>query len=170
MKNQNQPALNPLNHKLSDYIPLFVVFAFIALSSTVYLKLTSYTLFNGMNAVMGFFFLYFSLFKLLDLPGFAEGYHEYDLIAHNFRLWGWIYPFIEVGLAYFYLIGNQSSWLYWMTIIITLINAIGVAIKLAKKEKFICACLGTVLKVPLTTVSLIEYSLMGLMAVAMLVI
>lgn len=170
MIHENKTALNPLKHKLSDYIPLFVVFAFIALSSWIYLNITSHTLTNSMNAVMGFFFLYFSLFKVLNLPGFAEGYQEYDLIAHNFKLWGWIYPFIEITLATLFLINYQSVWLYLATIIITLINVIGVAIKLAKREKFMCLCLGTVLKVPLTTVSLIEYALMGVMAGTMLLL
>jgi hypothetical protein len=168
MIKENKAALNPLQHKLSEYIPLFIVFAFIALSSWIYLNLTSYTLLSGMNAVMGFFFLYFSLFKFLNLPGFAQGYQEYDLIAHNFKLWGWFYPFIEIGLATLFLLKNQSMWLYIATIIITLINVTGVGIKLAKREKFMCLCLGTILKVPLTTVSLIEYAVMGLMAVIML--
>ena len=35
-------------------------------------------------------------------------------------------------------------------------SGIGVAIKLIKKEKFQCVCLGTFLKVPLTKVTLVE--------------
>ncbi len=162
------PALDPRNHSIKDYIPLIAVIGFIFLSSVIYVVLLGNTLLNWFNAVMGFFFLYFALFKFIDLPGFAEGYHEYDLIAQKTKLWGWFYPFVEVTLATFYLLAVTNPWLYMFTIIITAINVVGVSIKLARKEKFMCACLGTVLKVPLTTVTLIEYGLMGAMAVVML--
>lgn len=162
------PALDPRNHSIKDYIPLIVVVGFILLSSVIYVVLVGNTLLAWLNAIMGFFFLYFALFKLIDLPGFVEGYHEYDLIARKIKAWGWVYPFIEVALASLYLLAVTNLWLYIITIIITAINVLGVSIKLAKKEKFMCACLGTVLKVPLTTVTLIEYGLMGAMAVVML--
>lgn len=162
------PALDPRNHSIKDYIPLIVIIGFILLSSIIYIVLVGSTLLAWFNAIMGFFFLYFALFKFIDLPGFAEGYHEYDLIANKFKAWGWVYPFIEVVLATLYLLAVTNPWLYIVTIIITVINVLGVSIKLARKEKFMCACLGTVLKVPLTTVTLIEYGLMGVMAIAML--
>ena len=50
----------------------------------------------------------------------------------------------------------------------SLIICLSVLIKLAKHEKFQCLCLGTVLKVPLTIVSLVEYAAMGIMAAVML--
>ncbi len=154
--------------KIRDYVPLIVVFSFIGLSSSIYVALLGNTELNWLNAIMGFFFLYFALFKLLDLPGFVEGYHEYDLIARRVKWYGWVYPFIEVTLALLYLLGVATIGLYLFTILITVINVWGVAIKLARREKFMCACLGTILRVPLTTVTIIEYGLMGLMAVYMM--
>ena len=162
-------ALSLSATKLRDYIPLIVVFSFIGLSSSIYVALLGNTELNWLNAIMGFFFLYFALFKFLDLPGFVEGYHEYDLLARRVKWYGWVYPFIEVTLAFLYLMGIVSLGLYLITIVITVINVWGVSVKLARREKFMCACLGTILKVPLTTVTIIEYGLMGLMAVYMLV-
>lgn len=167
-KEQLTPALDPRNHSIKDYVPLIVVVGFILLSSAIYVALVGSSLLAWSNAIMGFFFLYFALFKLIDLAGFAEGYHEYDLIAQKIKAWGWIYPFLEVGLATLYLLAVTNPWLYIVTIVVTVVNVLGVSIKLARKEKFMCACLGTVLKVPLTTVTLIEYGLMGAMAVIML--
>jgi hypothetical protein len=120
-------------------------------------------------AIMGYFFLFFALFKIIDLHGFKEGYAHYDVIAQKVPLWGYVYPFVELALGILYLLNFQHPLLYWVTIAITLVNVVSVSIKLAKKESFMCACLGTVLKVPLTTVTLVEYGLMGLMAVGMLV-
>lgn len=163
-----KPALNPLNHSLKDYVPLIAVLGFITLSTIIYVALIGHSFIVWMNALMGFFFLFFALFKFIDLPGFAEGYHEYDIIAQRFKLYGWLYPFIEVALATLYLLGNTSPWLYVATIIVMIINVVGISIKLARKEKFMCMCLSTVLKVPLTTVSIVEYGSMGIMAAIML--
>ena len=43
-------------------------------------------------------------------------------------------------------------------------SGLGVLLKVAKKEKFQCVCLGTVIKVPLTEVTLLEDFGMALMA------
>jgi hypothetical protein len=50
------------------------------------------------------------------------------------------------------------------------IGAIGVYIKLLKKEEIPCACLGTVFKVPMIWVTLAEDLLMVAMAVIMLIL
>jgi len=44
------------------------------------------------------------------------------------------------------------------------IGGIGVSIKISKREKFQCACLGTWINVPLTKVTLLENVLMAVMA------
>jgi dolichyl-phosphate-mannose--protein O-mannosyl transferase len=165
-----KPALDPTSHSIKDYVPLLVVFMFIAASSATHVFLMGNTLVNWSMAIMGYFFLFFALFKFIDLPGFKEGYTHYDLIGQRVPAWGYVYPFVELALGLLYLLNFQNSTLYFLTILITVINVVSVSIKLAKKEKFMCACLGTILKVPLTTVTLIEYGLMGLMAGGMLLI
>lgn len=47
-------------------------------------------------------------------------------------------------------------------------SGLGVAISLLQKRKFQCACLGTMIKVPLTQVTLIEDFGMAAMALLML--
>lgn len=166
----NKSALDPSGHAIKDYQPLIVVLAFIMLSSFAHVAVIGSTLTNWSMAIMGYFFLFFSLFKFIDLHGFKEGFAHYDVLAERVPVWGYLYPFVELALGLLYLLGNQSTALFSVTIFITFINVVSVSLKLAKKERFMCACLGTVLKVPLTTVTLIEYGLMGLMAVAMLVL
>lgn len=161
-------ALNPAHHSIKDYIPLIVVFIFIAIASAAHVYMMGNTFLNWMMAIMGYFFLFFALFKFIDLPGFKEGFSHYDILAQRVPWWGYVYPFAEAALGVLYLVNLQNPLLYLATIAITLLNVISVSIKLAKKERFMCACLGTVLKVPLTTVTLIEYGLMGLMAALML--
>lgn len=162
-------VLDPTGHALKDYIPLIVVFAFVLASSAVHVAVQGSSLAHWMTAVMGYFFVYFSLFKLIDLPGFVEGFSHYDLLAQRARLWAWLYPFVELGLGILYLLNVQHWALYGVTLVVTLLNVVSVMVKLLKREVFMCACLGTILKVPLTTVTLVEYGVMGAMAVAMLI-
>jgi len=55
-----------------------------------------------------------------------------------------------------------------VTFVIMVIGSIGVGIKLAKNEKFKCACLGTKLNIPLTKLTFIEDVLMAVMALVMI--
>ncbi len=115
-----------------------------------------------MRGFMGVFFIVFGLFKLLDLPGFVMSYIGYDLIASRWRNWTYLYPFIEIGLGVGYLFG--SMYLDYITFPLMIIGAIGVQRQLFRGSKIQCACLGTYVKLPLTTVSLVEDLLMGAMA------
>lgn len=157
-----------------SYTPLFIIVGLILLS--VLLPAVKDFVFLGnffptiiMSNFMAGFFLVFSGFKLLDLKGFADGYSTYDLIAKKFYAYGYIYPFIELILGLSYLLGVNSPFLHLFTFIVMIISGLGVAIKLAKKESFQCACLGTFLKVPLTKITLVEDFGMAVMALAMLV-
>ncbi len=69
---------------------------------------------------------------------------------------GYVYPFIEIFFALAMLLAPLSRPFLWIELIVMAFSGIGVAIKIAKKEEFRCVCLGTVLKVPPTTVTLIE--------------
>lgn len=118
-----------------------------------------------MNQFMAGFFLVFSAFKLLDLKGFAEGYSTYDLLAKHFYAYGFIYPFLELGLGVLYLGGWIMTITQLLTIIIMGFSSLGVINSLLKKQKFKCACLGTILNIPLSSITLIEDLIMVSMAI-----
>lgn len=124
------------------------------------------TMQDWMRYFMGTFFVVFAGFKLLDLPGFVISYIGYDIIAKRSILYAKAYPFIELGLglAYFF----SQSWADYITLPLMTIGAIGVAQQLLRGSKIKCACLGTYVKLPLTTVSLFEDLLMGAMAAYMI--
>lgn len=153
---------------LADYMPLITVLLFVAGSALLLGVYTGFSVEAIMMNLMGFFFLYFALFKLITLPDFVMGYSEYDLIAQRVKAWAWIYPFIEVCLGVVFIAGWANVPVLWFTVLLTAVNSTGIIIKLSRRELFQCACLGTVLKVPLTIVSLVEYAAMGLMALVML--
>ena len=68
------------------------------------------------------------------------------------------------------LLGIVAPWLLWSEFVVMGFSGIGVAVKLAKREPFQCVCLGTLLKVPLTSVTLIEDFGMAILAVIMLLL
>lgn len=126
-------------------------------------------LMSFMNNLMGLWFLIFAMFKLFDLNGFAQGYSMYDLIAKEWFGWGYVYPFVEVALGLAYLLNFQMAITNIVTLVLMIIGAVGIGLKLSKKEKFQCACLGTIFKIPLTQISLYEDIAMAVMALGMIV-
>lgn len=122
-----------------------------------------------MTNFMGGFFAIFSLFKMLDLSGFAAGYASYDLLAQRSRIWALSYPFVELALSVAYFLDVWPTQVNALTAALMIVGAAGVYRTLKRGEKINCACLGTTLKLPMTKVTLIEDLLMGVMALYMLI-
>lgn len=169
-KHAAMPNLPVTHPTFKDYMPLLSVFAVIIFATVAVCSKVGFTPDTVLGYSMGFFFLIFGLFKLLDISMFAMGYREYDLIAKNIPAWGYIYPFLEIGLAGLYLAGDTSANTLNITIALSAITVASVWVKLARREPVHCVCLGNVLRVPLTYVSLAEYAVMAAMALAMFVI
>jgi hypothetical protein len=154
---------------LSDYFPLIVIIALTLLAaSSKQVSYGGWQWMPWMHDFMGFFLVVFSMFKFFDLPGFADGFQMYDLLAKPFRPYAYVYPFIELGLGLGYLSHWQPTTIYIATLVVMLWGALGVIGALARGLNINCACMGTVLKVPLSTVALLEDLGMAVMAGGML--
>lgn len=151
-----------------SYIPLLVIVSLIILVSLARTIVSGSDLNNFILNFMTGFFLVFGGFKLMDLKGFAHGYADYDLLARKWHPYGFIYPFIELGFGFLMLAGYHCASLLIVELIVMVFSGVGVAIKISKREPFLCACLGTFLKVPLTYVTLIEDFGMALLALLLL--
>lgn len=89
---------------LATYKPLLIAFAYIiAIATLTSRSPAGIDWMKWMNNFMGGFFIILSFFKLLDLYAFAESYNSYDLLAKRVRAYGFIYPFIELGLGIAYI-------------------------------------------------------------------
>ena len=117
---------------------------------------------------MAGFFLVFSFFKLLDLTAFADSYQMYDVIAARSRGYALAYPFIELVLGVAYVVRFEPVLTNAVTLVVMLVGAYGVLKSLLAGRKIRCACLGAVLNLPMTYVTLVEDALMAVMAAAML--
>ena len=118
---------------------------------------------------MAGFFLVFSFFKLLNLRAFADAYAGYDVLAARFKAWGFIYPFVELGLGLAYIVQGHALWLNLVTIIIMGFSSIGVIRSVLSKQGIQCACLGTVFNLPMSTVTIVDDLGMVAMAAWMIV-
>jgi copper chaperone CopZ len=164
---------------LQTYRPLLMIVAYL-LAGSVLVQLgqhaghgmsitQSISAHETMRYFMAGFFLTFSFFKLLDLPAFAKAYAGYDLLAARWQGWGYVYPFVELALGLAYLANFQPAFVNWLTLIVMGFSAIGVIRAVLSKTKIQCACLGTVFKLPMSTVTIVEDVGMVLMAAWMLV-
>lgn len=151
------------------YQPLFLIIAYIL--GTCLLVQYPFDSFSGslfMRHFMAGFFLVFSFFKLLNISGFAESYAMYDLVAARWRLWGRIYPFVELILGVLYLTNAFPWYTNLITVIILGVSSIGVIKSNLEKQKIKCACLGDVFNLPMSTITIIEDVTMVAMAAFML--
>lgn len=167
----SQEKINDGISWVQTYKPLIIVLIYI--TGVSFITANNYYGFNlmsFMNYFMAGFFIVFSFFKFLDLRGFAEGYSIYDLLAKKWKPYGFIYPFIELTFGVSLLIGINHNLCYALIVLVMGFSSLGVINSLRKKQVIECACLGTIFKIPLGTVTLVEDVLMIVMSAASLIL
>ena len=154
---------------IGDYWPLFSLVIVSGLAALAIAKgMNDFSLMMLMHAYMGVFLIFFALLKLFDLRGFRNGFAMYDIIARQNSAWGYVYPFIELGLGLAYLAFAWPTATYILTIVVFTFGALGVVLALRRGLDIACPCMGNVLSVPLSTVTLTEDISMVVMAGVML--
>jgi copper chaperone CopZ len=153
--------------KLQQLKPLILILTYISVAS-IMINYKNWNSNEAMLDFMGLFYIVFSFFKMLDLKGFPESFRMYDPLAKRLPIYGWIYPFIETGLGIMLLMRYEVKIALIITLLVLGITTIGVTKTLLDKKSIKCACLGTVLKLPMTEATFIENFIMIVMAISML--
>ena len=153
---------------LKKLLPLFLIFFYLTIA-TLIINRDNFNYNDFMYDFMGLFYIVFSFFKFLDYQNFPKSFSMYDPLSKLFPLYGWVYPFIEVILGLFLLMRLNIQFSLITTVIILGITTIGVTKSLINKNSIQCACLGTLLKLPMTKATFIENIIMLSMAIYMLV-
>jgi hypothetical protein len=171
--------------KLRVYAPLLIFFAIVfvwavwrnplptagsavAAEHTELIGISVHYFHDWMYDFMGGFFLLFGMLKVVNLRKFAPMFATYDLVAQYFKPWGYVYPFVEVGLGVLYTLRIFLVPTYIVTIVLMHITSAGIFLKLRNNGKTTCACLGGFFNVPLSVITLIEDMVMAWMAILML--
>ena len=164
---QNSSGMYNEKSKLQQLRPLFLIF-FYLFSAAILLNYKDWNISNAMIDFMGLFYIVFSFFKFLDLKGFPDSFRMYDPLAKVFPFYGWIYPFLELGLGLMLLMRFQVAIALVITMVVLGLTTFGVTRTLLDKKQIRCACLGTSLKLPMTEATFIENAIMLIMAAVML--
>ena len=112
---------------------------------------------------IGIFLFIFAAPKLINIPQFVEIFSKYDLITSVFKPYGYIYPFIEISIAFLIIFETNSNKLkkiYYALIIIMILNLMSVSKQLVSGKSLQCGCLNSFVKLPLSFVSLLESIMM----------
>jgi hypothetical protein len=151
-----------------SYKPLLIILVYL-LGSTLLLEYNSgmFLMKTWMANFMAGFFLVFSFFKMLDIAAFAKAYQSYDIIAAKAKWYGYVFPFIELGLGIAYLLYSDNELTHLITAIVMFVSLIGVIKSVVQKSEIQCACLGTVFNLPMSYVTIIEDGIMLVMALFM---
>ena len=166
--NKSTLEIDQEQSKLHQLKPLLIILTYISVASI----LMNYKNWNSSEAMldfMGLFYIVFSFFKMLDLKGFPESFRMYDPLAKRLPIYGRIYPFIETGLGLMLLMRYEVKIALIITLFVLGVTTIGVTKTLLDKKSIRCACLGTVLKLPMTEATFIENIIMIVMAISMLI-
>ncbi len=164
------PSESATRSWLATYRPLLIVFGYIVLTTSLsQVTQATWSWMLWMQHFMAMFFLVFSFFKMLDIASFANSYAMYDLLAMRVKSYGYVYPFIELGLGLAYLTGWQMHAVNWLTLVVMGFSSLGVIRSVLNKQKIRCACLGAVFNLPMSFITIVEDLLMVAMAAAMLI-
>jgi hypothetical protein len=166
-KNLSNLQIENDKSKLQQLKPLILILTYISVAS-IMINYKNWNSNEAMLDFMGLFYIVFSFFKMLDLKGFPESFRMYDPLAKRLPIYGWIYPFIETGLGIMLLMRYEVKIALIITLLVLGITTIGVTKTLLDKKSIKCACLGTVLKLPMTEATFIENFIMIVMAISML--
>ncbi len=150
---------------MKKYWPLIVVILVAFLGGFAVTHQGTFGLMPLMINFMGFFFLFLSSFKFWDLLGFQKGFAMYDLLGKRLKAYGLIYPFLELLIAMGFLAHFALPFVSLITVILMAFSALGVFKAVSAGLDIRCACMGTKLDLPLSTVSIVENLGMGTMAV-----
>ena len=158
-KLENQSLESP--SFLSTYKPLFLVITYVLGATLLTMQeARTWEFSRGAAYFMGFFFLGFAFFKLLDVARFADAFATYDILAKRSRAYALAYPWIEIILGIMFVAQIQLLAANIATAFVMSIGLVGVISAVRKKQKIQCACLGTVFNLPMSAVTIVENSTM----------
>lgn len=140
----------------------------------------SYTLFNlgdeqttltFMRWYMGIFMLTFATVKILDYRMFVLTFSSYDFVAKRAKAYAYVYPFVLLGLSGMYLIDVYPYFRNIATLIVASVASIGVIKDVyIQRNQLSCGILGKVIRLPFTTISLVESAALVGMSVFSLIL
>lgn len=113
---------------------------------------------------MGISICALAMLKLMDVESFAASFVKYDLATQRWRVWGKIYPGVELLIGLGFLFNPPLPIAGWAALLIG-VPGMASVIKAIYIDKLAlnCACVGGNTKTPLGIISFSEYAMLSLM-------
>lgn len=167
----DQSTMVHAQNNRNERLKLAGVYGVIAVCATIMAFVLGFDLQIWLEWFMGGFFIIFGSFKLIGYEMFVMMFPQYDPIGAKSKAYTMVYPFIELFLGFLYVSNLLPVFRDLATLVIFGIGAWGVLKYTSrnKNETIQCACLGNIIKLPLSTVTLIEDVLMAILSVIMLI-
>lgn len=145
-----------------------VIASIIIISALLHYRYGAIGFADYLRWLMGSTFMVFGIFKCIGYKYFVAMYPMYDILAKKYENYAKLYPFLELALATVYWFDVFGIYKDVFVLALSLFSAYGVFSQLRVKTKLKCACLGNVIRLPLSNVSLFENIVMALMSVVAL--
>jgi hypothetical protein len=124
---------------------------------------------SSWNGFMGFSLCMLATLKLMDIEEFASSFRKYDLVTKRCKLYGKVYPFLELSIGLGLLSGiapvltGAGALLVGLSGVVSVLKAVYV-----DRKSLHCACLGGNSKAPLGVISMLENTMMVVMGAMLL--
>jgi hypothetical protein len=158
------------DHNKIEYLKFAVVLVMVTSAAWLHTAWYEVSLRQFLGSYMGVFFVVFASFKLYNLKEFAYGFQSYAIMKNRSVVWGFFFPFVQLTFGVLYLLGRGGHVLDSVVLVWSGANAYLVWATLQKKDTIFCVCLGSVIKLPLSTISFVEDFGMAIMALAMIIL
>lgn len=170
MRSHDQHSMVESDNKTIEYLKFVgVITTIVVVSWLIFSQTDNAVMLDALRIFMGVFMLVFATFKLVGYKMFAMMFAGYDPIAKKSKIYAHLYPFIELALGVMALLSIGFIITNVTVVVLMGIGSVGVFQEIKKKDEGVhCACLGNVIKLPLSTVSLVEDLSMVALALTML--
>lgn len=153
-----------------EYRKFLAVLIFIALSATLMSTLINFRPLDWIRWFVGSSLLVFGGFKLISYESFLEVFPRYDLIAHRYRVYALVYPFVQVVLGIMFILDMASGFRNVLTLAMAAVGLYGVTLALTHKGPSAHhTWLGHFLKLPMSTGFLFENLMLTLLMLILII-
>lgn len=114
------------------------------------------------------FSITFAAFKFIDIERFAHAYRSYDILAKRIRPWGYVFPFIEAFVGFWYLLSEAPVNLNVLAILLAGSALYGAKTEVKNKSRFRHTYYDGIIRLPMAKVGFVENAVMLALATALL--
>ncbi len=152
-----------------EYAKLGAIFLFLIIAATLMGTLDGFNAHEWIRWFMGGFMILFGSFKLIGIEVFIKVFPLYDLVAKRFKPYTYIYPLLQIFLGMLYIAGLMSVLRDIVTLAMAVSGGLGILKIVSTRGPIKLSYLGNTIKLRFSTVTLLENTIMAVLAFILLI-